>query len=143
MPPAFVLSQDQTLRKIKILSEISDLAYLFDYCKTSVLSKSFSGLHRTIQFSINSQPARSASFIIYHAFSNLSSRSFKIFKTLFQPPTCKPDSEKYFKISAEAISNFFHQQRPSRKRRNRVLKYHQFQVLQIKNKTFFKIIHRA
>ena len=30
MPPAFVLSQDQTLRKNKFLSEISDLAFLFD-----------------------------------------------------------------------------------------------------------------
>ena len=33
---------------------------------------------------------------------------------------------------------FFISSAPSSKRRNRVLKYHQFQVLQIKSKTFFQ-----
>ena len=82
MPPAFVLSQDQTLRKINYFIRKSDSKHLklccFDYIGKPMSQIEFSRLHRTIQFSI------SCHFwwrlIIYHSLFRLSSEILKIFE---------------------------------------------------------------
>ena len=65
MPPAFVLSQDQTLHKLKFVYQIIwSKHYLFDLR----LIMNFQGLHRTIQFSISCVSFWGACFLIYHQF---------------------------------------------------------------------------
>ena len=57
MPPAFVLSQDQTLRKINLFYRKIRFKHFylccFDYIEYSMSQNEFSRLHRTIQFSIS------------------------------------------------------------------------------------------
>ena len=65
MPPAFVLSQDQTLHKQNLfIRKIWSKHYLFDLR----LIMNFQGLHRTIQFSISLPQVRGAYRLIYHQF---------------------------------------------------------------------------
>ena len=93
MPPAFVLSQDQTLRKINYFIRKSDSKHLklccFDYIGKPMSQIEFSRLHRTIQFSISCHffvASHNISFII-----SLVKRSFEDFwdffiSTCFQRP---------------------------------------------------------
>ena len=65
MPPAFVLSQDQTLHKQNLfIRKIWSKHYLFDLR----LIMNFQGLHRTIQFSISLPQVWGAYRLIYHQF---------------------------------------------------------------------------
>ena len=83
MPPAFVLSQDQTLRKKNFLSEIPIQAFLIIEI---TLNQNFQGLHRTIQFSISPPLSRGNEFLIYHRprFFQIVFRSF--FELFFHQP---------------------------------------------------------
>ena len=75
MPPAFVLSQDQTLRKKNFLSEIPIQALIYEI----TLIVNFQGLHRTIQFSISPPLFRGNESLIYH-----------------HPRFCQTDFEDFF-----------------------------------------------
>ena len=86
MPPAFVLSQDQTLRKKNFLSEIPIQA--FDFLRLLSI-RIFQGLHRTIQFSISPPHQRGNGFLIYHrprSFQIAFRRFFELFLSAPQPP---------------------------------------------------------
>ena len=97
MPPAFVLSQDQTLRKINYFIRKSDSKHLnlccFDYIGKPMSQIEFSRLHRTIQFSISCHffvASHNISFII-----SLVKRTFEDFWDFFIS-TCfrRPESLK-------------------------------------------------
>ena len=83
MPPAFVLSQDQTLRKtVNYFIRIIWLALMIFFRDTLLSSQVNFKVHIAL---FNFQSAFSTvafdGFLIYHSFSNLSSWIFKIFKT--------------------------------------------------------------
>ena len=86
MPPAFVLSQDQTLRKTNYFIRKSDSKHLklccFDYIGKPMSQIEFSRLHRTIQFSISYHFLWR--LIIYHSLFRLSSELLKIFEFFYQ-----------------------------------------------------------
>ena len=86
MPPAFVLSQDQTLRKIKLFYQKFWLALMiFSRYSMFEFSSEFQGSHRTIQFSISCQTLKEFDgCLIYHSFSRLSSRIINFFQTFLK-----------------------------------------------------------
>ena len=85
MPPAFVLSQDQTLRKINLFYRKIRFKHFylccFDYIEYSMSQNEFSRLHRTIQFSISNH-----FFVVSHNISfivSLVKRTFEDFLRFF------------------------------------------------------------
>ena len=86
MPPAFVLSQDQTLRKKNFLSEIPIQAIYL----RSTLKKNFSRF--TSHYSIFNQPALEGQRVLNISSSAIfSNRFLKIFRTFFISPATRSD----------------------------------------------------
>ena len=87
LPPAFVLSQDQTLRKINYFIRKPDSKHLnlccFDYIGKPMSQIEFSRLHRTIQFSISWHPFVCRSYKISHL-CRFVKRKFEIFLIFYQ-----------------------------------------------------------
>ena len=84
MPPAFVLSQDQTLRKKNFLSEIPIQAI---YLRLT-LKKNFSRF--TSHYSIFNQPALEGQRVLNISSSTIfSNRFLKIFRTFFISPVTR------------------------------------------------------
>ena len=128
MPPAFVLSQDQTLRIIKLYRRNLNLRSNFLFWFISWFFKESLNvncrLHRTIQFSNNFTTIRDGS-LIYHRFFNLSnqvSNFFQLFLILCFLSTialwatwfliyhkflfCQIEFENFFDFFQSAISSF-------------------------------------
>ena len=129
MPPAFVLSQDQTLRKIKLFyRKIRFKALNLRLCVSSLVN--FQGLHRTIQFSISSLTSGEWHRLNISHFFNFASGFLKIFE-IFYFSVFKRAQKFLWSISL-AASSF--------STRNRNIIYHSFLTLQAIFWNFFDFL---
>ena len=131
MPPAFVLSQDQTLRKtVNYFIRIIWLA-LNDFFRDTLLSSQVNFKVHIALFNFQSafQTVVFDGSLIYHSFSHLSSWIFKIFKTFLKfwfsfnfhflrssaPEKCRFHNishfKQFFKSTLKDFSKFFYQPR--------------------------------
>ena len=153
MPPAFVLSQDQTLRKIILFYQIIWFKQFIEYYLYSL-----NWISRfTSHYSIFNQLrffSEANGFIIYHRFIYFAnsfvnffwSFSNRLFKSISSAIKRNRDLiyHRFFNLQTEVLTFFevFNSQLlisfASHKRRNSFLIYHRFWVLQIICRTFHR-----